>query len=95
MLPDVNTLISLLIFFSLFDDRIVILPRIFRIINLIRTIRILRHREHFKTGSRHLVGQNKKRTIGDGFDLDLCSISGKFVSVFLFKHTKQHDMHHV
>ncbi len=51
-------------------------------INLIRTIRILRHREHLKTGTRHLIGQNKKRTIGNGFDLDLCNITGKLISIF-------------
>lgn len=56
----------------------------FRVINLIRTIRILRHREHIKTGSRHLIGQNKKRTIGNGFDLDLCAISGKFIIILTF-----------
>ncbi|CAF4436942.1 unnamed protein product, partial [Adineta steineri] len=58
----------------------------FRLIHLFRTIRILQHREHFKTGSRHLVGQNKKRTIGNGFDLDLCAISGKFIFMFLHKY---------
>lgn len=62
--------------------RIIILPRLFRVVGLIRTIRIIRHREHLKTGSRHLVGQNKKRTIGNGFDLDLCVISGESVSIF-------------
>ncbi|CAF3965202.1 unnamed protein product, partial [Rotaria magnacalcarata] len=55
--------------------KVVVIPRLFRVFNLIRTIRVLRHREHLKTSSRHLVGQNKKRTIGNGFDLDLCSIS--------------------
>ena len=62
--------------------RIIILPRLFRVVGLIRTIRIIRHRDHLKTGSRHLVGQNKKRTIGNGFDLDLCVISGKSFSMF-------------
>ncbi|CAF3899167.1 unnamed protein product [Rotaria sordida] len=57
--------------------KVIVLPRLFRVFNLIRTIRIIRHREHVKTGSRHLVGQNKKRTIGNGFDLDLCCISGE------------------
>ncbi|UJR31416.1 hypothetical protein I4U23_018909 [Adineta vaga] len=61
--------------------KIIILPRSFRVFNLIRTIRILRHREHFKTGSRHLVGQNKKRTIGNGFDLDLCCISDRIIAM--------------
>ncbi|CAF1195361.1 unnamed protein product [Adineta ricciae] len=61
--------------------KIVILPRIFRVINLVRTIRIVRHREHFKTGSRHLVGQNKMRTIGNGFDLDLCCISDRIIAM--------------
>lgn len=61
--------------------KIVILPRLFRVINLVRTIRILRHREHIKTGSRHLVGQNKKRTIGNGFDLDLCEISSRIIAM--------------
>ncbi len=65
----------------MFYHRIIILPRLFRVFNLIRTIRILRHREHLKTGSRHLVGQNKKRTIGNGFDLDLCNISGTLTSI--------------
>ena len=73
-----------LIIFSIYS-RAIILPRIFRVINLVRTIRILRHREHFKTSSRHLVGQNKKRTIGNGFDLDLCCISGMFISTLLFQ----------
>ena len=67
-------------------SRVIIIPRIFRVFNLIRTIRILRHRDHFKTGSRHLVGQNKKRTIGNGFDLDLCSISGEFISRLAHKY---------
>ena len=58
--------------------RLVIVVRIFRVFNLIRTIRILKHREHFKTSARHLVGQNKKRTIGNGFDLDLCTITGEY-----------------
>ena len=65
--------------------RIVILPRLFRVFGLIRTIRIIRHRDHLKTGSRHLVGQNKKRTIGNGFDLDLCNISGKRHFEILFE----------
>ena len=58
-------------------SRVIILPRLFRVFNLVRTIRILHHRKHLKIGSRHLVGQNKKRTIGNGFDLDLCCITGK------------------
>jgi hypothetical protein len=66
----------------MFSARVVVLPRMFRVINLIRTIRIIRHRDHFKTSSRHLVGQNKKRTIGNGFDLDLCCISGMLRSRF-------------
>ncbi|CAF3676619.1 unnamed protein product [Rotaria sp. Silwood1] len=61
--------------------KVVVLPRIFRVINLVRTIRIIRHRDHFKTGSRHLVGQNKKRTIGNGFDLDLCCISDRIIAM--------------
>ncbi len=69
-----------------FYHRIIVIPRLFRVINLIRTIRILRHREHLKTGTRHLIGQNKKRTIGNGFDLDLCSISGKLISIFSQKY---------
>ncbi|CAF0822790.1 unnamed protein product [Adineta steineri] len=55
--------------------------RLFRLVHIIRTIRILQHREHFKTGSRHLVGQNKKRTIGNGFDLDLCAISDRIIAM--------------
>ncbi len=35
-----------------------------------------------KTGTRHIIGQNKKRTIGNGFDLDLCNITGKLISIF-------------
>ncbi|CAF0964524.1 unnamed protein product [Adineta steineri] len=72
----------------LFDDghkaqwgKFIIIPRVFRFASLIRTIRILQHREHFKTGSRHLVGQNKKRTIGNGFDLDLCAISDRIIAM--------------
>ncbi|CAF1254156.1 unnamed protein product [Rotaria magnacalcarata] len=61
--------------------KVVVIPRLFRVFNLIRTIRVLRHREHLKTSSRHLVGQNKKRTIGNGFDLDLCSISDRIIAM--------------
>ncbi|CAF0993682.1 unnamed protein product [Rotaria sordida] len=61
--------------------KVIVLPRLFRVFNLIRTIRIIRHREHVKTGSRHLVGQNKKRTIGNGFDLDLCCISDRIIAM--------------
>ncbi|CAF1513327.1 unnamed protein product [Adineta steineri] len=72
----------------LFDDghkaqwgKVIVGVRLFRLVHIIRTIRILQHREHFKTGSRHLVGQNKKRTIGNGFDLDLCSISDRIIAM--------------
>jgi hypothetical protein len=47
----------------MFSARVVVLPRMFRVINLIRTIRIIRHRDHFKTSSRHLVGQNKNELL--------------------------------
>jgi hypothetical protein len=67
-------------------SRLVVSPRMFRVYNLVRTVRIFRHRDHFKTSSRHLVGQNKKRTIGNGYDLDLCCISGKLISIDLFSH---------
>lgn len=71
-----------------FHHRSVILLRIFRVINLIRTIRIFHYRRHFITGSRHLVGQNKKRTIGNGFDLDLCCITGKLLYISRRKKTE-------